>query len=739
MKKNILTPKKRIINIFQNKPLRLYLLTLATLILGIGGSILGSSNVSNLERERGNAIFERKVSDFVNQLQNNLDRYSQITRFITLSYEFEKNVSANKFETLSAKILPYNRDILAIGEIKVTGDRATIEKIKVNFGREISLQVKDDLSENIEQKLAIKDTIQTNAIAQRPLEKDRNLFILYQAVGDSNNSQADTVIFVVYNLSDTVTTLLKTNPDNPLDFSLYYTSLDRLQSSLMKPQLQNSIQPILNYDATNQILNREISQDQNLKCNLDPEWFKCLRSLPIAEDEFTLLVVPDSSLVEDNSLFALGIGLSLTFAIVTYLLMSVKVQKYYEALELANQNLEDKVKQRTRQLEKAKEAAETSLLAKNRFLVNISHELRSPLNSVIGYTNTLLKSNNFESEELLSLRIIRQSGVHLLSLINEILDYSKAKAKKIKLNAVDTHLPSLLEEIAGMVAIQAREKGIDFQAKISNFLPPGIKADPKILRQILLNLLNNAIKFTDSGQVIFQVIPVKQNEIQFRIIDTGIGIDKQQLDSIFLPFQQAGDEEDRAKGTGLGLSITKELIELIGSEIQVESKLGAGSVFSFNLTVDTIELNKPESNKSAMEIVGYKGEKRKILIVDDLEANRLLLRYILRGLGFDISEAANGQEGLDLANKFAFDLVITDLLMPYKSGLTMVHELRQIENYRNTPILAVSSSSREIMAKRSKKAGCNAFISKPISEPELLKSVQKLLKLEWVSALASSI
>ncbi len=723
---------KRIKLVFKDKALRLYLLALATLILGIGSSIFIYSNVNYLEKERSNAIFERKVSDFVNQLQNYLDRYSLITRFLTLSYEFEKNISSNKFESLSEKILPYNRDILAIGEIKVKEDRATIEKIKVNYERQISLKLKDNLARDIEQKLAIQTTRETNVMVQRQLEKDKNLFILYQAVADSNNSQAHNVIFTIYDLSETITRLLKINPSNSLDFSVYDNSLDRLQSSLMKPQLKNSIKPILDYDAKNKKLNKQISQFKNLKCNLDLEWFKCLRSLPIGQDEFTLLIVPDSKLVEKNSLFTLGIGLSLTIAIVTYLLMSARVQKYYLALELANKNLEYKVKQRTHQLEKAKELAETSVLAKDRFLVNISHELRSPLNSVLGYTNALLKSNNFESKQLLSLRIIRQSGLHLLSLINDILDYSKAKANKIKLNALDIHLPSFLEEIAGMVEIQAREKKIDFKSEISESLSEGIKGDPKVLRQILLNLLNNAIKFTDSGKVIFQVIPIKDNEIKFIIIDTGIGINSKQLNSIFLPFQQVGNEAKQAKGTGLGLSITKELIELMGSQINVKSKLGVGSVFSFNLIVDTIELEKPTLRKSALEIVGYKGEKRNILIVDDLEANRLLLRYILRDLGFEIFEAANGKEGLDMANNFAFDLIITDMLMPHKTGFTMVHSLRKIKHYRTIPILAVSASSREIMANCSKQAGCNDFISKPISEPELLKSIQKLLKLEWV-------
>lgn len=725
--------KHKMLNFLSRKnQLKFYIPALLSLVLGVGISVSTYKNVNQLEQQKANAIFERKVSDLVNQLQDDLDRYSRITRFLGLTYELQPEITSEKFELLSQKILPHNRDILAIGEIKIKNNQPSLARIKLNYQEENSSDLKNQLADIDSQKFAIQNAIENNVMIQRQIQKEQNKFIIYQSIESENESTENRIIFIVYDLSETISQLLKINPSISLDFYLYNTSVDRLQSSLMKPQLENSIKPLLNYKFKPKKFNEQPIKFESLRCNLDPEWFQCLRSLVVGEDEMTLLVVPDLQIIENNSLFSLGIGLSLTIAVVIYFLMSARVQKYYLALEVANNGLEEKVKKRTSQLQKAKELAETALLAKDRFLVNISHELRSPLNSVLGYTNSLLKSSNLESQELLSLRIIRQSGIHLLSLINDILDYSKAKANKIELQPIEIHLPSFLEEIIGMVKIQAREKGIGFRSQISESLPLGIKADAKRLRQILLNLLNNAIKFTDSGEVILEVVPGGENEIKFRVIDTGIGINKTHLKKIFQPFQQAGNEDYRAKGTGLGLSITKQLLKLMDSKIKVKSQLGMGSVFYFNLMVDIIELEKSEFSQSALEIVGYKGEKRKILIVDDVEVNRLLLRYILQALGFETLEAANGKQGLNLAQNYSFDLILTDLLMPCKSGLTMVTALRKMPNYQNIPILAVSASSREIMANRSREAGCNDFISKPISEPELLQLIQKYLKLEWV-------
>lgn len=709
-----------------------YLPAIVGLCLGAGISFFAYKNANKLEEARGNAVFEQSASDLVNQLQGNLNKHTQITRILGLTYEFEQAITSEKFQLLSQKILPYNRGILAIGGVKIKGDSNIVSKIQLNYGRKVPLELNQNLATKIRHKNAIARSIETKVMVQTRLDENSNKFIIYRAIENNNSSKSDKVVFAIYDLQETVETSIKANQSNLLDFHLYLTSIDRLQSSLMKPQLKNSIKPLLNYNhQTDRLEDRSSRLQRN--CSLDREWFKCLRALYIAGDEMSLLVLPDFETEGNNALLILAIGLTATIALVIYLLMSVELQKYYTALELVNEELEKRVKQRTAQLQQAKEIAEAAVLTKDRFLVNISHELRSPLNAVLGYANSLLNSRNLKAGQLLSLRIIKQSGTHLLSLINDILDFSKTQAAKIELSVQDIHLPSFLEEIEGMVTIKAKEKGISFKSQTLGKLPLGIKADEKRLRQVLLNLLSNAIKFTDSGGITFKAIAIEQNKIRFEIIDTGVGIIGDRLDAIFKPFEQAGDEKNRIQGTGLGLSISKELIELMGSKIQVQSKLGVGSIFWFDLVVDFIETKKaPSRNHSQREIVGYKGEKRKILVVDDLEANRLLLRNILQPKGFQVLEAANGKEGLDLANNCSCDLILTDLLMPVKSGLMMTIELRKIEDLKNTPIISLSASSPEIMAKQSKNVGCNDFISKPIDEKRLLKSIERHLKLEWI-------
>ncbi len=734
MKQNF-SNKWKIGNLLSKKTLKKwpYLPAIFGLGLGIGISITAYKIANKLELASANAVFERQASDLVVRLQGNLNEYAQITRLLGLTYQFDGEMSDAKFRSLSQKILPYHRGILGIGEITIEKERVRVEKIELNYGAEVEIELNDILASSFKHKNAIKTAIETKVMMQTRLDENSDRFIIYRAIEDSN-SKTNKIIFAIYDLKHTVATSIKANPSNLLDFQLYLASLDLLQSSLMKPQLQDKIEPLLEYDRISKQL-KDGSDRSQRTCSFDAEWFECLRALDLAGEEMSLLIFPNPELKGKDALLTLAIGLTTTIGLVIYLLMSVELQKSYTALEQVNQELEKRVKQRTAQLEQAKELAEAALLSKDRFLINISHELRSPLNAVLGYANALLNSGNLQSAQLLSLRIIKQSGTHLLSLINDILDFSKTQAAKIELIPKEIHLQSFLEEIEGMVAIRAKEKNLSFQSQAIGQLPTGIKADEKRLRQILLNLLHNAIKFTESGGVTFKVIGIEPNKIRFEIIDTGIGIASDRTEAIFQPFEQAGDEQSRIRGTGLGLSISKQLVELMNSQIEVKSKLRVGSIFWFDLPIDKIEVAKPiVRDRSELKIVGYKGKKRKILIVDDLEANRLLLRNILKPLGFEIVEAANGVEGLDLACDSLFDLILTDLLMPCKSGLMMTLELRRIEELKNLPILALSSSSAEIMAKQSKNVGCNAFLPKPVEEQLLLEAIARHLKLEWVCA-----
>ncbi len=406
--------------------------------------------------------------------------------------------------------------------------------------------------------------------------------------------------------------------------------------------------------------------------------------------------------------------------------------------------LEQRIEARTISLELAVKEAETAKeealaanQAKDDFLVNISHELRSPLNSILGYTKLILGGNNLHTSQILSLQIVKQSGTHLLTLINDLLDFSKSKAGKMQLNFTQFNLLEFIEVVTGIVEMQAREKSLPFKYQVIGDLPRGIRGDEQRLRQILLNLLTNAVKFTERGQVFLRVKQIhRQNnrsEIRFEVIDSGVGISSSKLEKIFQPFEQVGDSETFRAGTGLGLSISQELAQLMGSKIQVKSELGQGSVFSFDVIFDVVELGDFENIKAKnSQIIGYKGHQQsKILVVDDRKENRLLLLNLLEAKGFKVFEAQNGKEGLEMACEIQPDLILTDLLMPVKTGLTMVLELREISEFKNLPIISLSASA-EIMSKQSLSVGCNALLPKPIEEEKLYALLQKYLDLKWI-------
>ncbi|RUR74079.1 ATP-binding protein [Chlorogloeopsis fritschii PCC 9212] len=418
--------------------------------------------------------------------------------------------------------------------------------------------------------------------------------------------------------------------------------------------------------------------------------------------------------------------------------MAQQLRDSFTALEKTNQELELRVEQRTAELKYAKEAADNASKAKSDFLANMSHELRTPLNGILGYAQILLRSEPMTDKGRKGINIIHQCGSHLLMLINDILDLAKIEAQKMELSPSDFHFPSFLQGIAEICRIRAEQKGIAFVYQPDADLPTGVRGDEKRLRQVIINLLGNAIKFTEQGSVTFKVGTIEKSpqnsyKTRFQIQDTGVGMKPEELEKIFMPFEQVGNTKTQAEGTGLGLAISQKIALLMGSMLEVQSELGQGSTFWFDVELPEAQ-NWAHSSRSVRQgtIVGYQGVIRKVLVVDDRWENRSVLNSLLEPIGFEVVEAINGQEGLDKAVTENPDLIVTDLVMPIVDGFEMLRHLRQLSQFKDTPVIASSASVFEADQFKSVDAGANEFLPKPIEAESLLLLIQRYLKLEWV-------
>ncbi len=446
--------------------------------------------------------------------------------------------------------------------------------------------------------------------------------------------------------------------------------------------------------------------------------------------------------------------------------ISIENARLYSDLEEANRTLEAKVAKRTlelqeknqdlqqeiRERQRAEATAQVANRAKSEFLTNMSHELRTPLNGILGYSQVLRKNKALTEQQQNGLNVIHQCGEYLLALIDDVLDLSKIEARKMELRSGTFHLPQFLEKVLEICRIRAKQKQIALNYEVLSPLPQFVYADEKRLQQVLLNLLGNAVKFTEAGSVTLTVgyvhawTPVTDAEnqsteeqgtvinhkIRFQVEDTGIGISSEHLNQIFQPFHRVDEPGRRTEGTGLGLAISRQLVHLMGSEIQVRSTVGQGSIF-------WLDLELPESQESVLvhlpgqrSITGYKGDRRTVLVVDDKDFNRTVIADMLQPLGFRVVEAANGQEGLHQAVAQKPDIVLVDLVMPLMDGFEMTRRLRHIPDLKNLIVVAISASVLEFDQRLSQEACCNDFLPKPVHESALLEKLQFYLGLEWI-------
>ncbi|OQW95402.1 MAG: hypothetical protein BWK79_02585 [Beggiatoa sp. IS2] len=380
------------------------------------------------------------------------------------------------------------------------------------------------------------------------------------------------------------------------------------------------------------------------------------------------------------------------------------------------------------ELEQSRQAAEVANYAKTAFLANMSHELRTPLNGILGYTQILLYDNQLSDMQREGISTIQHSGEYLLTLINDILDFSRMETDHIELVPTEVYLGRFLQNIVELFKKQAEERGLNFHYRPSAHLPVGVYVDEKRLRQILIHLLSNAVKFTQQGGIIFTV-DLCGDKIRFQVKDTGVGIAPENLDKIFSPFEKLGNWRNKSTGPGLGLSLTKRLVEIMAGELKIDSVLGQGSTFSVILELPSAVEWKTLSPTTQLLIVGFEGPPRKILIIDDKEKNRLSLLHLLQPLGFELIEACDGQDGLQKAGRYFPHLIITDVVMPRMDGFELVRQLRKVPELQQLPIIVTANSSIE--PGQTAAVSYNAFLSHPLQIEQILKLLQEYLKLTW--------
>ncbi len=406
-------------------------------------------------------------------------------------------------------------------------------------------------------------------------------------------------------------------------------------------------------------------------------------------------------------------------------------------------NISDR-KQVERELTKAKEAAEAANLAKSTFLANMSHELRTPLNAIMGFSQVMQNTSNLPAEQYEHAEIIYRSGNYLLSLINNILDLSKIEADKITLNMQEFSLQKLLFELEEMMELRAKNSGLSLIIESSSEIPPYIRADEIKLKQVLINLLANAIKFTRQGEVILRVnyssssslLSSSNPILHFSVQDTGVGIAPEELTKIFEPFNQAEAGRETQEGTGLGLTISRKFVQVMGGEMTVTSKLGKGTTFQFQIPVEKAEGVVPPQATNYPRILGLApGQAEyKILVVDDIEINRQLLVKILSPLGFQVQEAKNGQEAIELWASWQPQLIWMDLRMPIMDGYTATKQIRAYPQGKNTIIIALTANIQQDDRATVLATGCDDFYTKPFHEQTIFDALRQYLGVSYLYA-----
>ncbi len=405
-------------------------------------------------------------------------------------------------------------------------------------------------------------------------------------------------------------------------------------------------------------------------------------------------------------------------------------------LDAYRHHLEDLVSQRTTELEHAKNLAEAANRAKTVFLSNISHELRTPLNAILGFTQLMENDVRIPKDQLNNIAIINRSGNHLLALINDVLEISRIEAGRTTVNNDVFDLPATLQAVRDMIEGKAVSKDLALAVSLPDELPQNVIGDVHHLRQVLLNLLGNAVKYTDHGEVRLTVSVGSPPQIRFAVTDTGTGIASEDLQNIFKAFYQTEMGVARGEGTGLGLTISREFVRLMGGELTVESTLGQGSTFSFTIPLSEADQSLYSDALGADRIGRIVGlvpgqANPRILLVEDRPDNQKVVTQLLERISCDVCIAEHGRMAVELFQSWQPDLILMDMRMPVMDGYQATRAIRALANGRDIPIVALTASAFQEDRSEALAAGCNDMLSKPVQAKSLFEVIGKALGLQY--------